>query len=211
MNDKMRDPLEEKYKNLHDTNNGIIYSNKREAISRHFKSIMELLGLNLDDDSLKGTPDRVAKMYLNEVFYGLEAGDFPRVMTVENKMHYNQMLISKGIDVKSFCEHHFVPFIGNATVSYIPKDKVIGLSKINRIVDYYSRRPQVQERLTEQIKECLVKVLGTSDVAVQITAVHYCVYMRGVQQVNSETVTTALSGAFENGATRQEFLEAANK
>lgn len=171
---------------------------------------MSLLDLNLNDDSLKDTPKRIAKMFIDELFYGLDPERFPRIMTVENKMNYDQMILCKDISVKSVCEHHFVPFIGKAQVAYIPYDKVIGLSKINRIVDYYARRPQVQERLTQQIKDCLVEVLETEDVAVSINSVHYCVYMRGVQDTESSTGTTALSGKFKSGTTKQEFLNAIN-
>jgi len=179
---------------------------KKAQISHHFKEIMLLLGLNLKDDSLKGTPDRVAKMYVQEIFSGLLEENKPPVTLFENKYHYNQMLVEKNITVYSTCEHHFVPIIGKAHVAYFSAGKVIGLSKINRLVHYYSKRPQVQERLTEQIAAALKDALGTEDVAVVIDAVHLCVASRGVSDVNSTTITSHYSGKFKTESFRTEFL-----
>lgn len=179
---------------------------KITEIQKHMTSIMELLGLDLSDDSLVETPKRVAKMYVNELFYGLLPENFPKATTVENKMGYAGMVREKHVAVKSACEHHFVIIDGLATVAYIPKDKVLGLSKINRIVNYFSRRPQIQERLTEQIFHALVYILGTEDVAVYIDAKHYCVSHRGAQDVNSVTDSARLGGSFlTNDALRSEF------
>jgi len=181
--------------------------NQIRSITGQFTKIMATLGLDLEDDSLKDTPKRVAKMYVNEWFSGLHPVlNFPRITTVENKMGYNQMLIERDIKVHSVCEHHFVPIVGVAHVAYLPKKKVIGLSKINRIVDYYSRRPQIQERLTEQIWLKLTELLGTKDVAVVIKAQHFCVIMRGIKDVNSSTITSKLGGSFENTEARSEFF-----
>ena len=179
----------------------------REKIQSSFSLIMELLGLNLDDDSLRETPRRVAKMYVDEIFSGLDYNNFPKCTTVENKMSYDEMVTVDGIASLSVCEHHFVTIDGLAKVSYIPKKKVLGLSKINRIVKFFSQRPQIQERLTEQIFHALSYILETEDVAVKITATHYCVKSRGVEDSNSETTTTKLGGAFKKSeSTRLEFL-----
>ena len=180
---------------------------KIEKIKQHFTEIMKILGLDLTDDSLKETPHRVAKMYVNEIFEGLEAKNFPRITTIENKMQYDQMVCVQNIEVMSVCEHHFQTIDGFATVAYIPKNKVIGLSKINRIVEYFARRPQVQERLSKQIADCLEYLLETEDVAVYINAKHYCLVARGVQDSGSSTSTSDLRGAFKKLATtRNEFL-----
>lgn len=179
---------------------------KIQVISDHFKGIMETLGLDLNDDSLKDTPQRVAKMYVKEIFYGLNPANEPEVTLFENKYQYNKMLIEKDITLFSYCEHHFVPIIGKAHVAYFSKDKVIGLSKINRIVQYYAKRPQVQERLTNQITEALKKAIGTEDVAVIINAVHLCVASRGIKDTNSSTITANYSGKFINEGTKNEFL-----
>lgn len=180
---------------------------KMELIEGHFREIMNILGLDLTDDSLKGTPRRVAKMYVKEVFSGLNPAKKPKAALFENKYQYNEMLVEKGITLHSHCEHHFVPIIGRAHVAYISSGKVIGLSKLNRIVQYFAKRPQVQERLTVQIANELKEVLQTEDVAVIIDARHLCVSMRGVQDVNSSTVTVHYGGKFkEDEATRQEFL-----
>lgn len=180
---------------------------KKEIIEDSFRKIMQTLGLDLDDDSLQETPKRVSKMYVEEIFKGLKDENFPKITTVENKFEYDQMLIETGIEVKSVCEHHFVPIIGKATVAYIPSEKVLGLSKFNRVVDYYSRRPQVQERLTQQIQAKLVELLETENVAVTIDAIHYCVHMRGIEHTNCTTRTTALSGVFKDDAmVRAEFF-----
>lgn len=181
---------------------------KIDLIETHFREIMNILGLDLTDDSLKGTPRRVAKMYVQEIFSGLNPANKPSATLFENRYQYSQMLVEKNITVHSLCEHHFVPIIGRAHVAYISSGKVIGLSKLNRIVQYYSKRPQVQERLTVQIANELKEVLQTEDVAVLIDARHLCVSMRGIQDVNSSTVTVHYSGKFKDDeATRQEFLK----
>ncbi len=179
---------------------------KIELIEKHFREIMNILGLDLTDDSLKGSPRRVAKMYVKETFSGLNPANKPSATLFENKFQYNQMLVEKDITVHSYCEHHFVPIIGRAHVAYISSGKVIGLSKLNRIVQFFAKRPQVQERLTMQIANELREVLQTDDVAVIIDAKHLCVSTRGVNDVNSSTVTAAYSGKFEDEATRQELL-----
>jgi GTP cyclohydrolase IA len=179
---------------------------KIAKIKEHFTAIMETLGLDLTDDSLSQTPKRVAKMYVKEIFSGLNPANKPSVTLFENKYGYNQMLVEKNISLYSMCEHHFVPIIGKAHVAYIANGKVIGLSKIHRIVKYYAKRPQVQERLTKQITEALKATLGIEDVAVAIDARHMCVECRGVEDVNSSTITSALSGQFLNEPTRSEFL-----
>jgi GTP cyclohydrolase IA len=179
---------------------------KIRMIANHFKSIMHILGLDLNDDSLKQTPNRVAKMYVKEIFSGLNPANKPEVSLFENKYQYNKMLIEKNITLFSYCEHHFVPIVGKAHVAYISKGKVIGLSKINRLVQYYAKRPQVQERLTNQIAEGLKKAIGTEDVAVMIDAVHLCVASRGIKDTNSSTITTQYSGKFLEEETKNEFL-----
>lgn len=179
---------------------------KVEKISQHFRAIMETLGLDLADDSLQGTPERVAKMYVNEVFSGLDPGNRPAPTLFANKFGYKGMLVERDITVHSFCEHHFVPIIGKATVAYYSSGEVIGLSKLDRIVKYYAARPQVQERLTEQIAAEMKLVLKTDDVAVLIDADHMCVKLRGVKDECSSTVTSHYSGRFEEVATRNEFL-----
>ena len=181
---------------------------KMKQIEGHFREIMDVLGLDLADDSLRGTPKRVAKMFVQEIFSGLNPDNKPRISLFDNKFQYRQMLVEKGIRVQSFCEHHFLPIYGRAHIAYIANGKVIGLSKLNRIVEYYARRPQVQERLTVQIANELKKALGTDDVAVYIDAKHMCVEMRGVQHEHSSTVTTEYSGKFLNENTRAEFLQA---
>jgi GTP cyclohydrolase I len=175
-------------------------SEKKAKIAGLFEEIMDVLGLDLTDDSLKGTPERVAKMYIDEIFSGLNPKNKPKVALFENKYHYNQMLVEKDITFYSNCEHHFVPIIGKAHVSYISSGKVIGLSKLNRIVNYYARRPQVQERLTNQIAEELKRILGTEDVAVIIDAKHLCVSSRGIKDDSSATVTAFYGGAFNTSA-----------
>jgi GTP cyclohydrolase I len=180
---------------------------KIEQIAQHFGQIMDILGLDRSDDSLSGTPKRVAKMYVQEIFSGLNPANFPDVKLFENKYKYNQMLVEKNILFYSNCEHHFVPIIGKAHVAYISGGKVIGLSKINRLVQHFAKRPQVQERLTMQITKALQEVLETQDVAVVIDATHLCVSSRGVKDVNSSTVTANFCGQFENEATKNEFLK----
>lgn len=181
---------------------------KVEVIQAKFSEIMDALGLDRDDDSLADTPRRIAEMYVYEIFKGLKPENFPRITAVENKIKCNQMIVEKDIKVMSVCEHHFVTIDGLAQVAYIAKDKVLGLSKMNRIVDYFSRRPQIQERLTIQIADALCAILGTDDVAVTITAKHYCVISRGIEDVNSSTTTSELRGKFLNDSTvRAEFLQ----
>jgi len=176
-------------------------------IESHFQSIMIVLGLDLENDSLQDTPKRVAKMYVDEIFYGLRTENFPKITIVENKFNYDEMLVEKGINVMSVCEHHFVGIVGQATIGYIPNGNVIGLSKLNRIVDYFARRPQVQERLTAQIYHTLCYILKTKNVAVVIDADHYCVKSRGIEDVGSSTVTSKLGGAFKDDfSTRSEFM-----
>jgi GTP cyclohydrolase IA len=180
-------------------------SEKIEKIQFHFRQIMETLGLDLTDDSLKDTPARVAKMYVKEIFQGLNAEAFPEITLFSNSYGYTDALIERDIEVYSYCEHHFVPFIGRAHVAYIPKDKVIGLSKLNRIVKYFARRPQVQERLTNDIATSLKCILSTDDVAVYIEARHLCVASRGVEDTGSATVTTHFSGRFSEDGERFRF------
>lgn len=179
---------------------------KIDLIEEHFREIMGILGLDLTDDSLKGSPRRVAKMYVQEIFRGLNPANKPASTLFDNKFRYNEMLVEKDIIVQTYCEHHFVPIIGKAHVAYISSGKVIGLSKLNRIVEYFSKRPQVQERLTVQIADELKRVLETEDVAVIIDAKHLCVSTRGVHDVNSSTITSAYGGKFDDDATRQELL-----
>ena len=180
--------------------------NKVKRISDHFRQIMILLGLNMNDDSLKETPHRVAKMYVEEIFSGLNPRHKPTVTLFENSYKYNEMLIEKNITLYSYCEHHFVPIVGKAHVAYISNGKIIGLSKINRLVEYYSKRPQVQERLTKQIAEGLKEALNTDDVAVVIDAVHFCVASRGVKDSNSSTITSYYGGKFSKAEIKNEFL-----
>ena len=179
---------------------------KISKISQLFKDIMYELGLDLQDDSLSGTPHRVAKMYINELFYGLNPVNKPKLSTFENRYGYNKLLIEKDIRVNSACEHHFLPIVGRAHIGYIPKDRVIGLSKINRIVDYYAHRPQVQERLTLQIYNELRSTLSTDDIIVVIDADHLCVSARGVKDTSSSTTTLEYSGIFLSESKRNEFF-----
>ena len=183
---------------------------KIDIISKHFKTIMETLGLDLTDDSLRGTPLRVAKMYVEEVFSGLKPDNKPVATLFENKFNYNEMIVEKDITFYSHCEHHFVPIYGKAHVAYISNDKVIGLSKINRIVQYFAKRPQVQERLTMQIGNELKNVLNTEHIGVVIDANHLCVSSRGVADVNSKTGTAFFSGKFRDDITKSEFLNYIN-
>lgn len=185
---------------------------KVEAIVPHFTKIMELLGLDLTDDSLEETPHRVAKMYVNEIFWGLDYTRFPKCTAIANKMDYrDSFVLERNINVQSNCEHHFVVIDGLATVAYIPHDKVLGLSKLNRIVEFFAKRPQVQERLTEQICEAISFITESPDVAVYIDASHYCVKSRGIQDTGSSTVTLAVRGTFAepNSEIRREFLNIA--
>jgi GTP cyclohydrolase IA len=180
---------------------------KIELIEKHFKEIMHILGLDLTDDSLSGTPHRVAKMYIKEIFSGLNPANKPKISLFENKYQYNQMLVEKDITFYSNCEHHFVPIVGKAHVAYISSGQVIGLSKLNRIVQYYAKRPQVQERLTMQIGKELQDILQTDNVAVVVDAKHLCVSSRGIQDVNSATITAFYEGKFKEEATKNEFLK----
>ncbi|GAB5416817.1 MAG: GTP cyclohydrolase I FolE [Crocinitomicaceae bacterium] len=180
---------------------------KKEIISEKFRDIMETLGLDLTDDSLQGTPDRVAKMYVDEIFSGLDDRNKPQIALFENKYQYNEMLVEKDITLYSNCEHHFVPIIGRAHVAYISNGKVIGLSKLNRIVRHFAKRPQVQERLTNQIANELKRILGTEDIAVIVKAEHLCVASRGIEDTNSTTVTAFYGGKFQEPATKREFLD----
>ena len=184
---------------------------KIKNIQHHFKKIMHELGLDLSDDSLSGTPYRVAKMYVKELFYGLNPANKPKLSIFENKYGYKKMLVEQNITIDSACEHHFLPIVGFAHVAYIPKDKVIGLSKINRLVDYYSRRPQVQERLVLQILNDLQNVLDTKDVIISVTAKHLCVSSRGIKDQNSFTTTLEYGGCFSETTTRNEFLKIINQ
>src|SRR6185312_9828977 len=194
------DPLvEQMLSHVHPTpmvSNHLSEEEKIKRIANSFREIMTTLGLDLSNDSLEQTPQRVAKMYVREIFSGLNPGNFPKMTSIENKLGYNEMVTIKNVSIISVCEHHFVTIDGRATISYIPKARVIGLSKINRIARFFSRRPQVQERLTKQIADCLCQVLETDDVAVHIAAKHYCVIQRGVEDAASETVTSDLRGAF---------------
>ncbi len=187
---------------------GLSETEKIELLEGKFREVMEILGLDLRNDSLQQTPRRLAKMYVRELFSGLNPDRFPRITTIENDMKYDQMILVKDVSILSVCEHHFATIHGKATIAYIPDRKVIGLSKINRLAQYFARRPQVQERLTKQIADCLELVLETSNVAVHIDARHYCVISRGVEDRNSSTVTCDLRGEFKTtSATRTEFLE----
>ena len=180
---------------------------KIEKIACHFKEIMETMGLDLTDDSLKGTPNRVAKMYIQEIFSGLNPANKPKIALFENKYQYNQMLVEKDITFYSNCEHHFVPIFGKAHLAYISSGKVIGLSKLNRIVNYFAKRPQVQERLTMQIAKELQTILETEDVAVILDAKHLCVSSRGIKDNSSATVSSFYGGKFNTDAVKQEFLK----
>lgn len=179
---------------------------KIKKISDHFKQIMLILGLDLEDDSLKGTPGRVAKMYVKEMFSGLNPENAPEITLFDNNFQYTEMLVEKNIALHSCCEHHFVPIIGKVHVGYFSSGKVIGLSKINRVVQFYSKRPQLQERLTEQIARALGEALKTTDVAVVINAAHMCVTTRGVTDTDCKTTTSHFSGKFKNEEVKKEFF-----
>jgi GTP cyclohydrolase I len=180
---------------------------KIELIEKNFKEIMHVLGLDLSDESLKDTPRRVAKMYVKEVFSGLNPDNKPKATAFTNNFKFKEMLVEKDITIYSYCEHHFVPIFGKAHIAYFPNGHVIGLSKLNRIAQYYAKRPQVQERLTIQIATELKETLGTEDVAVIIDANHMCVASRGVNDVNSSTITSSFNGKFLNEATKSELLK----
>ena len=183
---------------------------KIATIAEHVKGILTTLGMDLEDDSLKGTPMRVAKLYVNEAFGGLDPSRKPGMSTFDNSYRYNEMLVEKNIVVYSTCEHHLLPIVGRAHVAYISKGKVVGLSKMNRIVDYYAKRPQVQERLTRQVVQALQETLGTDDVACVIDAKHLCVNSRGIRDIESSTVTADFGGAFKVEAKKREFLDYIN-
>jgi len=180
---------------------------KIEIIQDHMKSILETLGMDLSDDSLKGTPLRVAKMFVNEIFSGLHPDNKPKASTFNNSYKYGEMLVEKNITLYSTCEHHLLPIVGKAHVAYISKGTVVGLSKMNRVVDYYAKRPQVQERLTLQIVEELQEILGTKDVACVIDAKHLCVNSRGISDISSSTVTSEFGGFFNQADKKREFLD----
>ncbi|MCP4595497.1 GTP cyclohydrolase I FolE [Neptuniibacter sp.] len=203
----VRDQLIEKGLETPTFDNGMSEEQRYERIKSLMTEVMGTLGLNLDDDSLHETPHRIAKMYVYEIFSGLDYSNFPQIAMIENKMDLEEMVKVRDISVISSCEHHFVTIDGTAKVAYIPNKKIIGLSKINRLVRFFSQRPQVQERLTKQILIALQTLLETDNVAVSINATHYCVKSRGVMDVNSQTETTALGGIFKsNERTRAEFL-----
>ena len=186
---------------------GIERKDKIDRIEGHVADIMEILGLDLADDSLMDTPKRVAKMYVNEIFWGLDYEAFPKCTAVDNKMKYDEMVIERNINVQSQCEHHFVFIDGLATVAYIPNEKVLGLSKLNRVVEYFAKRPQIQERLTEQVYYALQYILETDNIAVVVDAQHYCVKSRGVEDTGSSTITTKLGGCFKHDPqARAEFM-----
>jgi GTP cyclohydrolase I len=183
---------------------------KIETIRHHFEQIMNTLGLDLTDDSLKGTPGRVAKMFVKEIFGGLNPAKEPKASTFENKYQYGEMLVEKNIVVYSTCEHHFLPIVGRAHVAYISNGRVIGLSKMNRIVDYFAKRPQVQERMTKQIVQAMQKALGTDNVACVIDAKHLCVNSRGIRDIESSTVTAEFGGKFKEDSVKRDFLDYIN-
>ena len=184
---------------------------KIELIEKNFKEIMHILGLDLNDESLKDSPGRVAKMYVKEIFSGLNPDNKPKPTLFENKFNFSEMLVEKNITIYSYCEHHFVPITGKAHIAYFPKNHLIGLSKLNRIAQYYAKRPQVQERLTMQIANDLKETLQTDDVAVIIDADHMCVASRGVNDVNSSTITSSYNGRFLNDEIKKEFLSHVRK
>ena len=188
------------------TDNGLSDEEKIETISFHFSKILETLGLELEDDSLQKTPQRYAKMLVTELLWGLKKEAFPQITTQENKFAYQEMVVEANISIQSLCEHHFVPFLGTCHIAYFPKNKVMGLSKLNRVAQYFARRPQVQERMTRQIRECLSEVLETDDVAVVVDAVHLCVRMRGVQDTDALTRSSDFGGKFHEPDVRREFL-----
>jgi GTP cyclohydrolase I len=183
---------------------------KIDILEEAFTTIWKTVGMDLSDDSLQETPNRMAKMYINELYFGLKEENFPKCTTVENKMRYDEMVVERDVAVQSNCEHHGVVIDGLATVAYVPKKKVLGLSKINRIVEYFAKRPQIQERLTEQIYHALSYILETEDIAVMIDAQHYCVKSRGVEDTGSRTVTSKLGGGFKTKPeVRAEFYQIA--
>lgn len=190
--------------------NNLSVKDRIDVIESKFTDIMTALGLDLSDDSLAETPKRVAKMYVSEIFYGLDYDTFPKCTTIENKMNYDEMVVEKNVNIQSNCEHHFVIISGGATIAYIPNKKVLGLSKLNRIAEYFAKRPTVQERLTSQIYHALQYILETDNIAVVIDAEHYCVKSRGIEDTGSHTITSHLGGVFKtDAATRAEFMSLA--
>jgi GTP cyclohydrolase IA len=188
---------------------GLSRTDKIDIIETKFRDIMNVMGLDLEDDSLAETPKRVAKMFISEIFWGLDWEAFPKCTAVANKMGYDEMIVERNITIKSNCEHHFVPIVGMAHVAYIPGNKVLGLSKLPRICEYFARRPQIQERLTEQVYHALQLILETDNIAVVLNARHLCVSHRGVEDTNAATVTSKLGGVFKTDpATRAEFMKA---
>ncbi|MFD1294288.1 GTP cyclohydrolase I FolE [Lutibacter holmesii] len=183
---------------------------KRNRIEASVRDILDTLGMDLEDDSIKGTPRRVAKAFVNELFGGLDPANKPKLSTFDNNYNYGEMLVEKNITVYSTCEHHLLPIIGRAHVAYISNGKVIGLSKMNRIVDHYAKRPQVQERLTMQVVQALQEAMGTKDVACVIDAKHLCVNSRGVKDIASSTVTAEFGGKFKDPAVKKEFMDYIN-
>lgn len=207
LGEKVNEYLEEKGVQTPMSDKKFSKDEKISLISAEFQEIMEVLGLDLEDDSLRETPKRIGKMFVNDLYWGLESENFPKCTTIDNKMNCDEMVIEKNITSMSNCEHHFVTIDGIAHIAYIPKDKILGLSKLNRIVEYFSRRPQIQERLTTQIFYALECILGTSDIAVVIEGTHYCVKSRGIEDSNSSTITSKLGQRFkENSALRAEFM-----
>ncbi len=193
------------------TDNGLDRKDKISIIEKHMAAIMDTLGLDLEDDSLCDTPKRWAKMAVNEIFWGLDYEAFPKCTAVDNKMKYDEMVVERNINVQSNCEHHLVVIDGVATVAYIPNERVLGLSKLNRIVEYFSKRPQIQERLTEQVYFALQYILDTDNIAVVVDAQHYCVKSRGVEDTGSYTITSKLGGGFKTDpALRAEFMAIVN-
>ncbi len=191
--------------------NNLSNDEKINIIQKNFENIMITLWLNLEDDSLKKTPYRVAKMFVSEIFKWLDTKNQPTISTFDNKFNYDEIVIVRDIKVFSFCEHHFLPFVWKAYVGYIPNDKVVGLSKISRIVDYFSRKPQVQERLTEEIYLELKKVLNTENIFIVIKASHYCMIIRWIEDINASTITSKAEGVFrKNEKTRNEFMKLLN-
>jgi len=180
---------------------------KMDSIENDVRNILQTLGMDLTDDSLKGTPKRVAKMFVKEIFAGLHPDNKPKASTFENKYKYGEMLVEKNITLYSTCEHHLLPIVGRAHIAYISNGTVVGLSKMNRVVDYYAKRPQVQERLTMQIVQELQKILNTDDVACVIDAKHLCVNSRGIRDIDSSTVTSEFGGQFKNDKVKREFLD----
>lgn len=204
---KVKDALEKRGLETPMRRNLISREDKKARIEHHMCEVLKLLELDLSDDSLEETPRRIAKMYVDEIFSGLDYENFPKITVIENKMNVSEMVRVKDITVTSTCEHHLVTIDGRAAVAYIPRGKIIGLSKINRIVRFFAQRPQVQERMTQQILVALQTLLESDDVAITIDATHFCVKSRGVMDATSETTTTALGGIFKsNSATRHEFL-----